>query len=1004
MDNKNNIPRLDTIKKIIAIVFVVIFVKMIYLTTVKYEYYTELAENKTYKNITVEAPRGEIRDKYGRLLAGNKNQFTVKISGDAFNKKDENGNSTCNDVALELINLLEKNKEEYTDEFPIYIQDGKYYYTFNKNMYDFKRQNHIPSNYNAKESFYYIVDDLISKGVLQRSDRDLDPAELQVKLNENGYYPPILVSEWMFTDMRDKNDWLESYGIETNKTAEEAFRELRKSEKMEIDSSLSDEEARKIMLIKDLLKSQGYSRYNPVTIAKDVNEKTIAQIEENSLNLQGVTIDVQPVRYYPDKELAAHVLGYVGKIPSVSIDEYVKEGYNKEDMIGLYGIEKYYEKDLKGEDGYKQVQVDSLGRVSKEIESKAPVSGDTVYLSFDKELQKVAQGALKQSIEVGHSGGTLKSKLGNVATAGAVAKARSGAVVAIDVENGDVLAMASYPDYDPNKFANGISAEDYKALQPENTNDILAPNALINLATYGAFQPGSTFKMITGMAAMENGLDPNYAINDPGFLKFGDKTFGDYAWHHGRKNHGHTNLYKAIQESCNIYFFTIGTGKNWMTNKDLGINMGAEQILKYTKMFGLDEPAGVEEEIGGRPGKVPNTEDKLEGVKSMLKADIDKRLAYYFTDITRKENKEEYEKRIDEIVSWAEEKETPDRVEAMKRLKNLKVKEDKIEEVADLIVYSYFNSAKWGVGDTFNLAIGQGENAYTPTQMARYVAAIANGGYLVDVSVVDKVVSSDHSSVKVDENKEKEKIDFKNPDALKDLTKGMRLVSKQGTGKKVLSSFPIDVASKTGSAEMTGKIPTPNEYNYLKSHIGSYGVKLNDATKLADKLKKDKEKKLTEEKIKELNKKLEDKETSIDEKKEIEKELREGVEVKLENTDNVNATYLRKAIKELNPKITDKEIDKFKDDYGTFTWGVAFAPADKPEIAVVCVIPQGESSILPMFTVREVLGQYFGLLDNDSLTPEEKKNMTKEQIKQHEEKKVQEENAKKVDYGVKANN
>ncbi len=438
-----------------------------------------------------------------------------------------------------------------------------------------------------------------------------------------------------------------------------------------------------------------------------------------------------------------------------------------------------------------------------------------------------------------------------------------------------------------------------------------------------------------------------------------------------------------------------------MLNKDLGIDMGAEKILKYAKMFGFDKKVGLDDEIGESEGKVPNTEDKLKSVQSMLRADIDKKMANVFTDITRAKNREEYEKRIDKIVSWAAEDETPGRVEAMNRLKELKVKEDKVEEIADLIVYSYFNSAKWGTGDTFNLSIGQGENAYTPAQVARYVAAIANGGYLVDISVVDKIVSSDYSSVTIDENK-KEKINFKNPESLKELTKGMKLVATKGTGAKVMSSFPIPVAAKTGSAEMTGKIPTANEYQYLKSHASSYGIDIRQAEKLAEQLKAKKEKELSEAKKKELQAKLKDKSITEEEKEDIEKQLAGKIEVKLEDTDKLNAQYLRKAMKELKPDLTDEQIDRFKDDYGTFTWSVAFAPADDPEIAVVCVIPQGDSSIYSMFPVREVLGQYFGLLSNNGqLTEEQKKNMTKEQEQRYQEKKQQEESEKQVNYGVK---
>ncbi|MDO7204184.1 penicillin-binding transpeptidase domain-containing protein [Paraclostridium bifermentans] len=142
-------------------------------------------------------------------------------------------------------------------------------------------------------------------------------------------------------------------------------------------------------------------------------------------------------------------------------------------------------------------------------------------------------------------------------------------MLVIDVKTGDILASSSYPNYDPNLFATGISSEEYEKLQPKNPNDVLSANPLNNLVTNGAFQPGSTFKMVTGMAALEGGLSPTYAINDPGVIYLGNRPFADYVWHHGRSNHGYTNLYKAIQESCNIYFYTVGTGYNWQERKVL---------------------------------------------------------------------------------------------------------------------------------------------------------------------------------------------------------------------------------------------------------------------------------------------------------------------------------------------------------------------------------------------------------------------------------------------------
>ena len=972
MEERKKVDRLSIIKNLILVAFVVILVKILYMTTFKYEHYTELAENKTYKQLLIKAPRGEIKDRYGRLLAGNKNLFTVQVSGDGIKRKDSNGKSMANDICLKLINLLEKNNEEYIDEFPIYIQNGKYYYTFDKNIREYKNNNNIPQELDAKESFYYLVDQLVSEGVLTQDDRKLEVSKLQKKLNENGYYPPILVSKWLFTEEKNKQDWLESYGINDSKiTAKKAFYEIRNNKNYKIDKNLSDSDARKILVVRDLIKSQGYSQYNPITIATDISQKTISQLEESAIELPGVSVAVEPVRYYPNTTLASHILGHMGKMPSGQEDKYLnrEEGktYSKGDTVGISGIEKSYEEQLRGVDGYKKVQVDALGRITRELDVSEPKSGDTVYLSIDKDLQEDTENALKGVLEALRVGGTYKSKYGNKTFSSAAKNAASGAVIAIDAKNGDVLSMASYPNYDPNKFVNGISYEDYQALQPKNKNDVLAANPQVNLATQGVFQPGSTFKMVTGMAAIDNGLSPNYAIQDTGVIRLGgpkSRPFADLIWHKSRSNHGYTDLYKAIQESCNIYFYTIGSGKNYTGGKDPSVKVGAKGIIEYAKKFGLDDYTGLNEEIDERKGSVPNMAAKLETTKTLLRDYLTKEMANDFTDISKSKNPKEYENRIEEIVSWADETKTVGRVEAMERLTKMKVKEDRVETLADSIVFSYLNFAKWSTADTFNISIGQGENQYTPAQMARYVAAIGNGGNLVELSVVDRVISNDYNNVDIDENKV-EKIDFNNPEKLKDLIEGMKRVSTQGSGKGIFGpNYPISVASKTGTAEKSGKIPTENEVEYLKSHMSSYGVSLDEAVKLAEKMKKAREKELTEERINEIKEELKRKDLKEEERKSLEEELKDGVNVKLEDTDKVNASYLRKAIKELNPKITDEKIDSYKESYKSFAWAVAVAPADDPEIAVVAMIPQGESSSNAMLLIREVLGSYFDLDNN----------------------------------------
>ena len=983
MDEKKINDRCRIIKNVFLFAFLVIIIKILYMNIIKYDYYTSLADNKTYKEVTIKAARGEIRDRYGRLLAGNENQFTVQVSINELTKNDtKEDKSQGNNISLKLINLLEKNEEKYTDEFPIVIEDGKYYYTYDENIKQYKENNNIPQDLNAKESFYYLVDQLISDGKLSEEDRSLKATELQKKVNEAGYYPPILVSTWTFTEDKEKNDWLEGYKVDkwleennlksSQLNAKLAFKAIR--DYYLIDSSISDEEARKILIVRDLIKSQGYTKYKPVTIATDINETTIATIKEMALELPGISVSNEPVRTYPNGTLAAHILGYLGKIPSTQEEEYLnntEEKYSKDDIVGLSGVEKTQESKLHGTDGYKKVKVDAVGNITEELEVVEPTSGDTVYLTIDKDLQEVTEKALEKTLKVLRDGGVYESDYGNISVAGGNKNAKSGAVIVTDVNTGEVLASASYPTYDPNLFVSGISSDDYAALQPENTNDLIAPAPLLNMVTQGLYQPGSTFKMITGMAALENGLNPEYSISDPGVIWLGSgsskKSYGDAVWNKSRSKHGVTNLYKALQESCNIYFYTIGTGENRVGGSDPNAKIGPEEVMEYAKLFGLDERTGLYEDLGTESkSTVPSEEAKIQSTKSMLKTYLNKVMKNSFTDITKDENPEEFATRIQQIANWCEEETTPGKAEVLKRLEELKVKEDDLETLADEIVYTYLNFSKWTTSDAFNLAIGQGENAYTSAQVVRYISAIAKGGTLNKLYVVQKSISSDYSQVEVKET-ESEKIDFKDDDNLKDIIIGMKRVVTEGTAKKILGDLDVSIAAKTGTAEKSTKIPTDNEYEYLMSHLSSYNVDKDEVLEVYYKLRAEREKELTQARIAEIKEQLESKDIDDETKAELEQELKEGVSEKLpDDNDRINAAYLRKAIKELNHNITDDDIDAFKETYGDFGWSVAFAPADDPEIAICVMIPQGNSGTYATLPMRDIIGYYMGLSGKSS--------------------------------------
>lgn len=930
MINKKIKDRYDVLRVAFAVIFSIIILKLGYMTIIKGDYYFEQAQNKVYKKILVESPRGEIRDRYGRLLAGNRASFTVQLL------KNEIEKASANEVGQKVINVLEKNGEKYIDEFPIIKENGKFIYTYDKNIEDWKIKNEIPLSYNAQKSFYVLVNRLADEGVISIDDTT-SKFDLQKMLNQNGYYPPIYVSEWKFAENVKKSQWLYKYRIkEETISAKDTFDKLK--EYFDISDDLNDDEARKIILFRNLLKSQGYLQYQPIKLAIDVKKETVAEIEELAIELTGVSIETEPIRYYPNKNLASHILGQIGKISQqAEIDTYtIDKGYSISDMIGKTGIEKKFEDKLHGEKGFKKVIVDSAGRLIKNIDIQSPKAGDTVYLTIDKDLQKVAEASLEKVLKTIQVGGTYESPWGNYRLRDSKKiynNATSGAVVALDVKTGEVLAMASYPDYDPNLFATGITSEDMNKLLPQNKNNPLEAKPLYNIATMTSVQPGSVFKMITGLAVIDNGLDPTYQIYDKGRIMLGNKSFGCWIWNNHRGSHGPTNLYKAIEQSCNYYFYCVSIGYDYAKEKPLPVKMNIDEVLRYSRLFGLDERTGIEiEEI---PGKVPNPESKFKSTKRSLKYDLDRKLKTYFDDING-ENKGEYEKRIDEILSWMNE--NPSRGTLLKRLEDLKIKEDKVGEVADLIKYSYFNQAKWTTGDTFNISIGQGANAYTPLQIANYISGLVNGGYKNKVTLVDKIESYDKMDIYKDDIK-RERIPLNDDLNLEEIKKGMLRVTQQGTARSVFGQFPVKVGAKTGTAQKSGRIPTADEVEYLISNMKAYKVDTQQALNLADKYQKEDNKKY-----------------SYD-------------------------YYIRKALYKLNPRLTYDEINRFKDTYDNFAWFVSFAPYDDPEIAVVSLIFQGGHGGYAAPIARDIMVEYFGLTKNEEDYEVKEKLNIKEELK-----------------------
>ena len=654
------------------------------------------------------------------------------------------------------------------------------------------------------------------------TDKKISGIAQEVLLNK-GINPKISISKWEYMSIINKKDWYDKYKIEEGKNIEEVFSFLR--EHFKISKYISKYEARTIISLYDQLDKQGQRAYQPINIAYGIKDSTVAKIEEGFMEMHGIQVSVEPVRYYPEGEIASHLLGYLGKISQPSeIEKYVKEGkYSPNDIIGKTGIEERFESELKGKPGIKRVEVDVYGNTTNVISEENAEPGDNIYLTIDSKLQKVARDSLKNALEEIQKGGVFKSKWGDYKFGINKKKNRpyiyatSGSVVAIDVKTGELLALENFPSYDPNLFSTGISNSDWLSLFPENEKDLLAPRPLYNIAIQTAIQPGSTFKMVTALTALEKGLSPNKTIRDMGYVDVGSDRFGCWLWNSYGGTHGSVNVYDALRDSCNYYFYSLAFGKNPRTGEALGMRVDIEDISNMSKKLGLNDKTGIEiniprEESGG----VPDPQRKVMITKGMLKRDLNNNIRSYIKEDI-KLNDDEIRESIDEITSWIEEPEPMSRGEVIRRLDEMGFYPEKVlpgdrSGLADKIKFDYINQASWNITDTLNITIGQGQNSYTPIQMANYIATLSNGGYKHKVAAVNNIKSFDNSETIMKREVNPERIELNDYENLEHVKLGMKKVATEGTARSLFKDFPVTVAAKTGTAQNHVINPSTGDY------------------------------------------------------------------------------------------------------------------------------------------------------------------------------------------------
>lgn len=640
-------------------------------------------------------------------------------------------------------------------------------------------------------------------------------AQLELLKYEN---PNISISEWEYTSIRNKRLWInknvKTTDNKTDYSAQEVFNMLR--ELLKVDSSINDYDLRNMLVIRERYNKPGYLSYHPVDICYGISEKSVAMISERSHELVGINIEIEPLRFYPENSSAAHILGYLGKISQdYEINDYIVEkGYSPDDIIGKTGVEEKFEDYLRGEKGKKTVEVNNVGKTIRSISSQDPIPGNNLYLTIISELQKKAEESLQKGLEQIQKGGVFESEWGNFTFKDKYANATSGALVALDVKTGEVLALANYPSYDLNLFSTGITSEDWNSLM-NDSKDPLSPRPLYNISMLTAIQPGSTFKMVTSLAALEKGVNPNTRVYCAGTMEVGDRHFSCWIYNMFGGAHGYQTMYQAIMNSCNFYYYTTVLGENLATNQKHTVKVDAEDIIEEAKKLGLDSKTGIEIDIPQEySGGVPSIEGKKINIRVYLRLFLESNLERYLEDGYRIDESMKNEI-VEEIVSWIDRDELMTRGEVYEGLKALRLNPDKTNDykvpLVDIIKYSYINQSVWNAGDNLNISIGQGNNAYTPLQMANYVATLANGGYRRNVSIIKSIKTYDGKDTDYVPLRQSERIELSNYNYLDIIKEGMKMVSLDDSAKPY-SKFPVMVGSKTGTAQKEGINPETGKH------------------------------------------------------------------------------------------------------------------------------------------------------------------------------------------------
>ena len=489
--------------------------------------------------------------------------------------------------------------------------------------------------------------------------------------------------------------------------------------------------------IDERLRDYNGSPLRGVPVAEDVPVHTLFYLSEHGDDFPGVEPEVVALRQYPHGTLAAHVLGYVGEVSSDELKSAKFRGLQQGDTVGKAGVEVSYDRYLRGRDGVEDFEVNASGRVIRSLGGREPVPGMDLQLSIDLDVQKQAEASLRDGMKLAR-GLADRSRGGHY-------PAPAAAAVVLDPNDGSLIALASLPVYDPRKFVGGISRRDFAAYS-ENPS-----NPLLNRAVQAAYPPGSTWKPVTALAALQRNLvTPSTTFHCPGSYKFGNSVKHDWT----KSGHGTVNLTRSLEQSCDVYYYTLGaTFARAEASQEAAGRKAEEQMQAVARSLGFGGPPQLDLPFA-TDGTVP-TREWRKRFWEQNKALHCKGTSALYKELCRE--------------GW-----------------------------------------RWQGGEDLNIAIGQGALLVSPLQLAIGYAAIANGGTVYQPHVARAVTNpASGKPVRMIQPKVSRAARIPAGDFAA-VAQGLATVPSSGTAAGAFSGFPLDrfaVAGKTGTADLPPKAP-----------------------------------------------------------------------------------------------------------------------------------------------------------------------------------------------------